>query len=90
MFDKMYDEMKGTTDEKKYRTEQEQKDHDEKQKKKADEFKKQSKLDNIISLKNINLQIKKGELVIIIGKVGSGKSTLLSTLIGDLLPVSQQ
>jgi len=86
----MYDEMKGTTGEKKYRTEQEQKDYDEKQKKKADEFKKQSKLDNIISLKNINLQIKKGELVIIIGKVGAGKSTLLSTLIGDLLPVSQQ
>jgi len=57
-------------------------------KKKAEEKKKQSKLNNIIALKNINLKVKKGELVFIIGKVGSGKSTLLSTIIGDLLPVS--
>ena len=47
-------------------------------------------MDNIIALKNIDLKIKKGELVFIIGKVGSGKSTLLSTMIGDLLPVTQQ
>lgn len=82
--------MKGTTDETKYRTEEEQKEHEEKLKKKAEEKKKQNKLDNIICLKGIDLQIKKGELVIIIGKVGSGKSSLLSTLIGDLLPVSQR
>jgi len=36
------------------------------------------------------LKIKKGELVFVIGKVGSGKSTLLSTVIGDLLPVTQK
>lgn len=53
-------------------------------------MKKQNKLDNIVALKNINLKIKKGELVFVIGKVGSGKSTLLSTIIGDLLPVSQK
>jgi len=40
-------------------------------------------------LKNIDIKIKKGDLVFIIGKVGSGKSTLLNALIGDLLPVSQ-
>ena len=90
VFDKIYDEMKGTTGEKKYRTEEEQKDYEEKQKKKAEEKKKQNKLDNIIALKNIDLKIKKGELVFIIGKVGSGKSTLLSTIIGDLLPVTQK
>lgn len=90
IFDKIYDEMKGTTGEKKYRTEEEQKDYEEKQKKKAEEKKKQNKLDNIVALKNIDLNIKKGELVFIIGKVGAGKSTLLSTMIGDLLPVSQK
>ena len=59
IFDKLYDEANGTTNEAKYRTEQEQKDHEEKLKKKAEEKKKQSKLDNIVALKNINLKIKK-------------------------------
>lgn len=90
IFDKIYDDWKGTAGEKKYRTEEEQKEHEEKLKKKAEEKKKQNKLDNIVTLKNIDLKIKKGELVFIIGKVGSGKSTLLSTMIGDLLPVSQR
>jgi ABC-type bacteriocin/lantibiotic exporter with double-glycine peptidase domain len=88
IFDKIYDEWKGTTNEKKYRTEEEQKDYEEKQKKKAEEKKKQNKLDNIVALKNIDLNIKKGELVFVIGKVGAGKSTLLSSMIGDLLPVT--
>lgn len=90
IFEKIYDEMKGTAGEKKYRTEEEQKEHEESLKKKAEEKKKQNKLDNIVALKGIDLKIKKGELVIIIGKVGSGKSSLLSTIIGDLLPVPQK
>ena len=45
-------------------------------------------LDSIVTLKNIELKILKGEFVCIIGDVGSGKSSLLSTLIGDLLYVS--
>jgi ABC-type lipoprotein export system ATPase subunit len=46
---------------------------------------KQITLNQIITLKNINLSIKHGEFVCIIGDVGSGKSSLLSALIGDLL-----
>ena len=60
MFDRIYDEMKGTVGEKKFRTEEEQKEHEENLKKKAEEKKKQSKLDNIVALKNINLTVKKG------------------------------
>ncbi|MFT3738872.1 MAG: ATP-binding cassette domain-containing protein [Breznakibacter sp.] len=39
--------------------------------------------DNIV-LKDVNLEIKKGEFVYIIGKVGSGKSSLLKTLYAEL------
>ena len=35
-------------------------------------------------LSNINLQVKKGELIAVVGPVGSGKSTLLSALLGEL------
>lgn len=56
-------------------------------KKKEEELKKQRKMDSIICLKDIDVHIKKGSFVCIIGKVGSGKSSLLSALIGDLLPV---
>lgn len=88
MFDKMYKQFKGLEDEEK--TEEEKEKEAEKLKKQAEEKKKQSKLDTIVALKNINLKIKKGDLVFVIGKVGSGKSSLLSAIIGDLLPVTQQ
>jgi ABC-type Mn2+/Zn2+ transport system ATPase subunit len=35
-------------------------------------------------LRNINLQVKRGSLVAVIGSVGSGKSTLLAGLLGEL------
>ncbi|MBK8442529.1 MAG: ATP-binding cassette domain-containing protein [Sphingobacteriales bacterium] len=35
-------------------------------------------------LENVNLQIKKGEFVYLVGKTGTGKSSLLKTLYGDL------
>ena len=42
------------------------------------------KLHKIILLKNINLQIKKGEHIGIIGEVGSGKTCLLNAIINNL------
>ena len=47
------------------------------------------KLSKFITLKDINLQIKKGEFVCIIGDVGSGKSSLLQSVIGDLIYLPQ-
>lgn len=43
---------------------------------------------NIQALRNVNLQIKKGEILFVTGKSGAGKSTLLSLLAGDLSPSS--
>ncbi|KAJ3072895.1 Canalicular multispecific organic anion transporter 1 [Podochytrium sp. JEL0797] len=36
-------------------------------------------------LKGIDLSVKKGELVMVVGKVGSGKSSLIQALIGDMI-----
>ncbi|ELP86850.1 metal resistance protein YCF1, putative [Entamoeba invadens IP1] len=36
-----------------------------------------------IVLRDINMKVKKGELVVVIGKVGSGKSTLISSMLGE-------
>ncbi|WP_010519309.1 cell division ATP-binding protein FtsE [Croceivirga radicis] len=43
--------------------------------------------DNLV-LSNVDLQVKKGEFVYIIGKTGSGKSSFMKTLYGDL-PLSK-
>jgi ABC-type transport system involved in cytochrome bd biosynthesis fused ATPase/permease subunit len=37
-----------------------------------------------LNLKNINITIKKGQCVALIGKVGSGKSSFLSCLSGEM------
>jgi ABC-type bacteriocin/lantibiotic exporter with double-glycine peptidase domain len=47
-------------------------------------------LKSIGNLKDLDLKIKKGEFVCIIGDVGSGKSSILSSLIGDLLLVDEK
>jgi cell division transport system ATP-binding protein len=36
-------------------------------------------------LQNVNLQVKRGEFVYLVGKTGTGKSSLLKTLYGELL-----
>ena len=41
-------------------------------------------------LKDINLEIAKGESMVIIGPSGSGKSTLLRLMVGLLKPASGQ
>lgn len=40
------------------------------------------------ALKNINLTIKKGQILFVTGKSGAGKSTLLNLLAGDVRPTS--
>ena len=49
---------------------------------------KNSREDNFYALKNIDLEIKKGESLGIIGLNGSGKSTLLQIIAGTLRPTS--
>ena len=38
----------------------------------------------MLPLRDINLKVKKGEFVFIVGEIGSGKSSLLQAIIGDL------
>ncbi|XP_060582748.1 ATP-binding cassette sub-family C member 9-like [Ruditapes philippinarum] len=41
-----------------------------------------------LALKNIDLQIPSGKLIMVVGTVGSGKSSLLSALLGEMLTVT--
>lgn len=44
----------------------------------------------MITLKSIDIKIKRGEFVAIIGEVGSGKSSLISALIGDMIFIDNE
>jgi ABC-type nitrate/sulfonate/bicarbonate transport system ATPase subunit len=41
-----------------------------------------------VNLRNIDLSVKKGEFICVIGDVASGKSSLLSAIIGDMIYLS--
>ena len=43
-----------------------------------------------MTLKDIDLDIKKGEFTIIIGKVGSGKTSLINAIVGEMLHVPEE
>ena len=46
-------------------------------------------IDDVLVLRDVNLKIKKGELVCILGDVASGKSSLFSAIIGDMLHLTE-
>lgn len=54
------------------------------QKDSIDSDDKSKSIDDRFHLKNVNLEIKKGEFVCVIGKSGSGKSSLFLSLLGEL------
>jgi ATP-binding cassette, subfamily C (CFTR/MRP), member 1 len=43
----------------------------------------------MIALKSIDLEVKKGEFMIIIGKIGSGKSSLLHAILNEMTYVPE-
>ncbi len=45
-------------------------------------------INEVLALKNINLQVKQGQFMVLIGSNGSGKTTLLNTISGSVLPTS--
>ena len=56
------------------------------------ELKKQASLDTrrediVLNLKDIDMTIKQGQLVAVVGKIGCGKSSLLRALLGELYPL---
>ncbi|CAF4179831.1 unnamed protein product, partial [Rotaria sordida] len=47
-------------------------------------------IDDPLILKNINLKIRQGSLVALVGSVGSGKSSILAALLGEMTKVDGQ
>lgn len=46
-------------------------------------------IEDYVVLKNIDLKVRKGEFLAIIGEVGSGKSSIISSVIGDTIYVDK-
>ena len=55
-----------------------------------DDEKKKNTFDSILTLKDIDLEVRKGEFVCIIGEIGSGKTSLLNTVVGETLYVPDE
>ncbi|CAF3640789.1 unnamed protein product [Rotaria sordida] len=53
-------------------------------------FRWSNSIDDTIILKNINLKIRQGSLVALIGSVGSGKTSILSVLLGEMNKITGQ
>ena len=51
---------------------------------------KERTLDEICSLKDIDIDVKKGQFVVIVGETGSGKTSLLNAMIGELIHLPKQ
>ena len=47
-------------------------------------------LNQIIALKDLDINVKKGDFTVIIGATGSGKTTLLNAMIGELIHLPEQ
>ena len=43
----------------------------------------------MINLSEVELEIKKGEFVVVIGEVGSGKSSLINAMNGEMIYIPQ-
>ncbi len=43
-----------------------------------------------MTLKDIELTVKKGELLMVVGKVGSGKTSLLSAMLGEMWDIRSE
>lgn len=43
----------------------------------------------VVALKDVNVEIKRGEMVAVVGTVGSGKSAFVKALIGKMKQVKQ-
>jgi ABC-type multidrug transport system fused ATPase/permease subunit len=52
---------------------------------KKEEEKPARKINSYLQLQNIDLQVKRGEFVCIIGDVGAGKTSLLKAIVGDMM-----
>ena len=64
-----------------------EKEADDKASEKKKEDEKKPTFDSILDLKDIDISVKKGEFVCIIGEVGAGKTSLLNSVIGEMLYV---
>lgn len=74
----------------KEKEEEEEKQKKEQEKKKEEEKEKLHSIKSKLTLRNINLDVKEGEFVCIIGETGSGKTSLLNAIFGEMAYMSEK